>query len=157
MNRKLTFLKQNPIPEVVQFIPTRWLFEGLSTSYAKHNIYQRKLIKVEKKRLTLERRFKENDINHNQYMEGIDGLYRLKTLIAERWPEDKYSNSYLNFSVNLMDGRYFNTKRNVFLSSYKSIGSLTMRTWNFNALIILLYLIVFNFITLIKLKYFFKE
>jgi len=157
MNRNLTVIKQSPIPEVVQFIPTRWLFEGLTTAYAKQNVYQRKLFKVEKKRLTLERRYKENAIGHNQYLAGTDALYRLKAQIAERWPEEKYSNSYLNFSVNLMDGRYFNTKKNVFLSSFKTLGFYTMRTWNFNALILLLYIVMFNFITLLKLKFFFKE
>ena len=157
MNRSLTVMRHSPIPEVVQFIPTRWLMEGLTTSYAKQNVYQRKLTKVEKKRLTLERRFKENEIGYNVFLESTDNLYRLKTLIADRWSEEKYSNSYLNLSVNLMDGRYFNTRKNVFLSSYKRIGSYVMRTWNFNALILLLYLMFFNFITLLKLKFFFRE
>jgi hypothetical protein len=157
MNRNLTVLSQSPIPEVVQFIPTRWLFEGLTTSYAKQNVYQRKLLKVQKKRLTLERSYKENEINPNKYMESMDALYRLKSRIAERWPEEKYSNSYLNLSVNMMDGRYFNTRKNVFLSSYKILGNYEMRTWDFNALILLLYILLFNFVTLIKLKYYFKE
>jgi ABC-type multidrug transport system permease subunit len=157
MNRSLTVLSQSPIPEVVQIIPTRWLFEGLTTSYAKQNVYQRKLLKVQKKRLTLERLYKENEINSASYLEGTDALYRLKTRIAERWPEEKYSNSYLNLSVNMMDGRYFNTRKNVFLSSYKLIGNIEMRTWTFNAIILLLYILLFNFITLIKLKFYFKE
>jgi ABC-type multidrug transport system ATPase subunit/ABC-type multidrug transport system permease subunit len=157
MNRNLTMLRKSPIPEVVQFIPTRWLFEGLTTSYAKQNIYQRKLIKVEKKRLTLERMYKENEIDHSRYLESMDRLYRLKTQIAERWPEEKCSNSYLNFSVNLMDGRFFNTRKNVFLSSYKTVGLFVMRTWNFNALILVFYLMLFNLVTLLKLKFFFKE
>lgn len=157
MNRSLTVMQQSPIPEVVQFIPTRWLFEGLTTSYAKRNVYQRKLDKVEKKRLTLERSFKENETSYNDYLEKTDVAYRLKTMIAERWPETKYSNSYLNLSVNLMDGRYFNTRKNVFLSSYKKFGRIVMRTWDFNALIIMLYIALFNFITLLKLKFFFRE
>ncbi len=157
MNRNLTVLSQSPIPEVVQVIPTRWLFEGLATSYAKQNVYQRKLLKVQKKRLTLERLFKENDINSDVYMNSMDELYRLKTRIAERWPEEKYSNSYLNLSVNMMDGRYFNTRKNVFLSSFKLIGNYEIRTWNYNALILILYILLFNFVTVIKLKYFFKE
>ncbi len=157
MNRNLTLMNQSPIPEVVQFIPTRWLFEGLTTSVAKQNVYQRKLLKVEKKRLTLEQRYKENEIDYNEYLGSTDRLYRLKTQIAERWPEEKYSNSYLNFSVNMMDGRFFNVKKNVFLSSYKIIGKYIIRTWNFNAMILMLYILLFNFITLVKLKYYFKE
>jgi hypothetical protein len=157
MNPKLTVLSHSPIPEVVQFIPSRWLFEGLATGYAKLNVYHSKLHKVEKKRLTLERRYKENDITHNVYMEDIDKLYRLKSRIAERWPEDKYSNANLTLSVNMMDGRYMNTGKNVFLSSYKAIGSFEMRTWIFNGLILALYFILLNFITLIKTKYYFKE
>lgn len=157
MNRSLTVMTQSPIPEVVQFIPTRWLFEGLTTSFAKQNVYQRKLIKVEKKRLTLERQYKENEIDYNEYLGSTDKLYRLKAQIAERWPEEKYSNSYLNFSVNMMDGRFFNVKKNVFLSSYKIIGNYVIRTWHFNAIILLLYILLFNFVTLLKLKYHFKE
>jgi len=157
MNRSLTVMKQSPIPEVVQFIPTRWLFEGLTTSFAKRNVYQRKLNKIEKKRLTLERSFKENEISYNEYLDKTDVVYRLKTLIAERWPENKYSNSYLNLSVNLMDGRYFNTQRNIFLSSYKKFGRIRLRTWNFNALVIMLYLLLINLITLLKLKFWFRE
>jgi ABC-type multidrug transport system permease subunit len=157
MNRSLTVMAQSPIPEVVQFIPTRWLFEGLTTSYAKQNVYQRKLLKVQKKRLTLESLYKQNEISSDTYLESTDALYRLKARIAERWPEEKYSNSYLNLSVNMMDGRYYNTRKNVFLSSFKLIGSYEMRTWNFNALILLLYILMFNFVTLIKLKYYFKE
>jgi ABC-type multidrug transport system ATPase subunit/ABC-type multidrug transport system permease subunit len=157
MNRKLTVLSQSPIPEVVQIIPTRWLFEGLTTSYAKLNVYQRKLRKVEKKRLTLERRYKENDISHNLYMKNMDDLYRFKNRIAERWPEEKYSNSFLNLSVNMMDGKYFNTKKNVFLSSYKKVGKIVTRTWSFNAFVLMLYIMLFNLITVLKLKYYFKE
>jgi len=154
MNRNLTVIKQNPIPEVVQFIPSRWLFEGLTTAVAKENVYQRKIQKVEKKRLTLEHRFHEREIDYKKYMESLDALYTLKTRIAERWPEEKYSNSYLNVSVNLMDGRFMNVGKNVFLSSYKKIGGLVVRSWSFNAIILILYIIIFNVITLIKLKYY---
>jgi ABC-type multidrug transport system ATPase subunit len=157
MNRSLTVMTKSPIPEVVQFIPTRWLFEGLATSYAKQNVYQRHLLRVQKKRLTLERHYKDNDIDYNAYVKNLDALYIRKTQIAERWPEDKYSNSNLNFSVNMMDGRFLNVRRNVFLSSYKLVGNLVSRSWYFNALIILLYIFVFNIITLAKLKYYFKD
>lgn len=157
MNRSLIVREQSPIPEIVQFIPTRWLFEGLVTSYAKQNIYQRKLIKVEKKRLTLERLYQENEIGHRDYLDNIDRFYRLKKQIAERWPEERYSNSYLNLSVNLMDGSFYNSGKNVFLASYKKIGAIRIRTWNFNMFVILLYISLFNFVTLLKLKYYFKE
>lgn len=157
MNPKLTVLSHSPIPEVVQLIPSRWLFEGLATGYAKLNVYHSKLLKVEKKRLTLERRYKENVINHDVYMEDIDKLYRLKSMIAERWPEEQYSNANLTLSVNMMDGRYLNTHKNVFLSSYKAVGGYQMRTWVFNGLILLLYFIGLNLITLIKTKFYFKE
>jgi hypothetical protein len=157
MNRSLTVMNKSPIPEVVQIIPTRWLFEGLVTAYAKQNVYQRKLLKVEKKRLTLERRFRDNAISNAKYVDETDALYRLKTQIAERWPEEKYSNSYLNFSVNMVDGRFFNTRKNVFLSSYKVLSFIVLRSWFFNALVIFLYAFAFNLIALVKLKYYFKE
>jgi len=157
MNKKLTVMTQSPIPEVVQVIPSRWLFEGLTTSYAKQNVYQRKLLKVEKKRLTLESRLRDNELNDQEYIIETDKLYRLKTQIAERWPEEIYSNSNLNFSVNMMDGRFFNTRKNVFLSSYKVLGNIVVRSWYFNALILMLYILMFNFITLFKLKYHYKD
>lgn len=157
MNKKLTVMTQSPIPEVVQVIPSRWLFEGLTTSYAKQNVYQRKLLKVEKKRLTLESRLRDNELNNQEYIIETDKLYRLKTQIAERWPEEIYSNSNLNFSVNMMDGRFFNTRKNVFLSSYKVLGNIVVRSWYFNALILMLYILMFNFITLFKLKYHYKD
>jgi ABC-type multidrug transport system ATPase subunit/ABC-type multidrug transport system permease subunit len=157
MNKKLTVIAHSPIPEVVQVIPTRWLFEGITTAYAKQNVYQRKLMKVEKKRLTLERKLKENEINNEEYIIETDKLYRLKNQIAERWPEEKYSNANLNFNVNMMDGKFFNTRKNVFLSSYKVIGNFIFRSWVFNAVILIVYLLAFNIITMYKLKYHYKD
>lgn len=157
MNRRLILITKSPFPEVVQFIPTRWLFEGLTTAYAKDNIYQRKLHKIEKKRLTLEERFRDNEISYDEYVNRMDAMYRLKALIAERWPEKKYSNAELNFSVNMMDGRYLSERKNVFLSSFKTLGSYETRSWNFNALVLVIYIALFYFVTLLKLKYHFTE
>jgi hypothetical protein len=56
-----------------------------------------------------------------------------------------------------MDGRFLNIGQNVFLSSYKAIGSYRMRTWVYNAFILMFYILLFNAITLLKLKYYFKE
>ena len=157
MNKQLTMFTKSPIPEVVQVIPTRWLFEGLLTAYAKNNVYQRKLQKVEKKRLTLEHEYRDNELDNNEFIIRMDALYRLKTLIAERWPEEKFSNASMNFNVNMMDGRFFNTKKNVFLSSYKVIGGYAMRSWNFNLIIIIFYIMIFNLVTVLKLKYKFRD
>ncbi|MCD8479130.1 MAG: ABC transporter permease [Candidatus Cloacimonetes bacterium] len=49
MNRNLKLYEKHPIPEVVQIIPSRWLFEGLTTAYAKNTVFHRSLARIEKK------------------------------------------------------------------------------------------------------------
>lgn len=157
MNRRLTLYEKHPVPEIVQVIPSRWIFEGLTTAFAKNTPFHGKLASIEKKRLTYNAMLKDDHLSldsHRKLMEELDARRENVTTLVD---PDKVMNAGLNASVGIMDGQFHNERRNVFLSSYKLVGSNIYRTWNFNALIILLYLLGFNLVTAVKLKYFFKE
>ncbi|MBP7194884.1 MAG: ATP-binding cassette domain-containing protein [Candidatus Cloacimonetes bacterium] len=157
MNRRLTLLERHPVPEVVQLIPSRWIFEGLTTAYAKNTVFHRKLAEIEKKRLTYNAMFKDNRLDAAQYRKLIAGISNQRDYVADKWDPTKVTNANLNASVGLMDGQFHVDRRNVFLSSYKLIKGKIHRTWNYNVLMILLYVLGFNLITILKLKYYFKE
>ncbi|MDD4309173.1 MAG: ATP-binding cassette domain-containing protein, partial [Candidatus Cloacimonetes bacterium] len=157
MNRNLTFYHRSPIPEVVQTIPSRWLFEGIATAYAKNTAFHRSLNKLEREQLHSKKKLKAGVMSSEDYNLFRSQIYDRKVQITKRWNPDEVMNHNLNSSVGIMDGTVLSTGRNVFLSSFKSIGVIMLRTWNFNLLILLLYLFIFNAITEIKLKYFFKE
>ncbi|MCK9557627.1 MAG: ATP-binding cassette domain-containing protein [Candidatus Cloacimonetes bacterium] len=157
MNRNLKLYEKHPVPEVVQLIPSRWLFEGLTTSYAKNTKFHRALARVQKKELTYLQNYRSASISHNEFQTKRSEIYYAKTRIAERWDPNKVMNSYLNSAVSMMDGRVLNSNRNEFLSSYKLLGKKRHRTWTFNALVILFYALGLNLITWIKLKYLFKD
>jgi|GEM_PF-2978345 len=79
------------------------------------------------------------------------------TAIAGRWDPDIVNNVYLTTSVNLMDGKFWNSKENVVLSSYKIFGSNRLRTWNHNLMVLAIYLFVFNAICVFKIQYPLKD
>lgn len=157
MNRKLTIYDKHPIPEVVQTIPSRWLFEGMATAYAKNTAFHRAFNRLDKQQKKQKERLVNGTISSSDYADYRAKLYYQKVRITTKWNPDELMNSYLNSSVSLMDGQVLSDNKNVFLASYKSYGGKLMRTWNFNLLILLLYFLLFNTITAIKLKYFFKE
>ncbi len=157
MNRNLTFCERHPIPEVVQTIPSRWLFEGLTTAYAKNTRFHRALHKIEKKELTYLYDYRNATISSKEFQKRRAEVYYAKTAAAEKWDPNEIVNSYLNSAVSMMDGSVMNTKRNEFMSSYKICGSRLCRTWNYNAWVILLFALVLNLITWLKLKLYFKE
>ncbi|MDD2332139.1 MAG: ATP-binding cassette domain-containing protein [Candidatus Cloacimonetes bacterium] len=153
MNRSLKISERNPIPEVVQLIPSRWLFEGLVAGYAKNTLYYRKLDETRKKGLTHLDRYKENEISRSEFIRLKSENDFAKAEIARKWSTERYNNEYLDMSVSLMDGRFLSSGTNVFLSSYKRIGEVRMRTWHYCLFVLLFYIMLFNIITLIKLKY----
>ncbi|HNQ43211.1 MAG TPA: ATP-binding cassette domain-containing protein, partial [Candidatus Cloacimonadota bacterium] len=157
MNRSLTIFERHPIPEIVQIIPSRWLFEGLATSYAKNTVFHRALAKVEKNELTYIRNYRNAVISRDEFDALRFNTYAVKNEIARKWNPDKILNTNLNAAVSVMDGKALNTNRSEFMSSYKFWGKTRMRTWNFNSIIILLIVMGLNLITWIKLKYFFKD
>lgn len=157
MNRNLTIYHKHPIPEIVQTIPSRWLFEGMATAYAKNTAFHSSMANLEKKKLTQLRRFKEADISASEYNAMKGSWYHEKVKIADRWNPDEIMNSYLNASVSIMDGVVLSQGKNVFLSSFKIGGRSLVRTWNYNVIVLFLYFLLFNCITAVKLKYYFKE
>ncbi|MDD2227811.1 MAG: ATP-binding cassette domain-containing protein [Candidatus Cloacimonetes bacterium] len=157
MNRSLTIYEQHPIPEIVQTIPSRWLFEGMVTAYAKNTAFHRAMAKHEKKKLTQMHSFRDAEISSSDYEKMKTKMYYEKVRITQRWNPDELLNSNLNASVSVMDGEVLLKHKNRFLSSFKAVGNILMRTWNFNIAVLLLYFMLFNGITAVKLKYYFKE
>jgi len=157
MNRNLKIYQKHPIPEVVQVIPSRWLFEGLATAYAKHTKFHRALAKIEKKELTYLLDYKNAAMSSADFQKKRSEVFYAKKEVVERWDPNRTLNSYLNSSVSMMDGRVLNSKRNEFLASFKLIMNSRLRTWNFNALVVILFVFVINMVTALKLKYYFKE
>lgn len=157
MNRNLTIYHKHPIPEIVQTIPSRWLFEGMATAYAKNTAFHSSMANLEKKKLTQLRRFKDADISASEYNAMKSSWYYEKVKIASKWNPDKIMNSYLNASVSIMDGIVLSRGQNVFVSSYKSVGGRLLRTWDYNVVVLFLYFVLFNCVTAVKLKYYFKE
>ncbi len=157
MNRQLTLTSKSPIPEIVQFIPSRWLFEGLVTAYAKRTVFHNRMAKTEKKRLTYKRSFEEHEIYPDEYQVKLAELRIEEQNIARKWSPDRVLNAHLNSTVGMMDGAFLNQGKNVFLSSYTRIRGWETRTWLFNMIVILLYLVCINLITITKLKFYFRE
>jgi len=157
MNRRLTIFQKHPIPEIVQIIPSRWIFEGLTTAYAKDTAFHRKLAATEKKRLTYNAMLEDKRLDLASHRKLIDEINAQRQLLVTKWDPAKLMNANLNASVGIMDGQFLNEKRNVFLSSFKLVGSRVCRTWDHNVFIILLYVVGFNLITVFKLKFYFKE
>jgi hypothetical protein len=157
MNQNLKLYEKHPIPEVVQVIPSRWLFEGLTTAYAKNTKFHRALAKIEKKELTYLQDYRNAVLSSAEFQKRRAEAYYAKREVAEKWNPNRTQNSYLNSSVSMMDGRVLNYERNEFLSSYKLWRGRRARTWNYNALVILLFAFGINLVTAIKLKYYFKE
>ncbi|MBN2828707.1 MAG: ATP-binding cassette domain-containing protein [Candidatus Cloacimonetes bacterium] len=154
MNRRLTISEQNPIPEVVQVMPSRWLFEGLITGVVERNAFNRNLSELAEQSRELLSDLESGSIDTGQYKKQLYENYDRKAEVAKKYPREKFTNRSLELSVHLMDGRFMNTNKNVFLASYKKLFNLTFRTYYFNLIVIMLYIGVVNFITLIKLKYY---
>ena len=157
MNPQLTVRKSSSIPEVVQFIPSRWLFEGLLTAQSKLNDYNYRIRQQDKKRLTLVEKMRVNVISEDQYLNALNNINRRKGEIARKYPKNLYTNYNIEMIVDFMDGRFLNTGQNTFLSSWKRMGTKRYETYYVNLLILLFYAVIINFATLLKLKYFFKE
>ena len=157
MNRRLQVVKTNPVPEVVEIIPSRWLFEGLYTAYSKKNPFEYNLAVLNKKRLTLRESYENGIISKSEYTKAKQDIVTEKNNFGKKYNKKKYVNRYLNLSVDMMDGKYLNSGKNVFLSSYKYYFNRSFRTYSFNVLVTLLYVALLNILTYIKLKYYYKD
>ena len=151
MNHKIKIVEQNTIPELVQIIPSRWLFEGMYTAQADLNPYDYHLGKIRKNILTLHMN------GQNDTSMEMNKQYSQLVKVPIDYPKLKYTNEYINLTVNLMTGRFLNTEKNIFLSSYKTFTGKKINTYIYNMFVILLYTLMLNMITLIRLKYFYKD
>ncbi|KAF5035431.1 hypothetical protein DSECCO2_585750 [anaerobic digester metagenome] len=138
-------------------IPSRWLFEGLATAYAKNTKFHRALAKIEKKELTYLLDYKNAAMSSVDFQEKRSEIFYAKKEVVERWDPNRTLNSYLNASVSMMDGRVLNSSRNEFLASIKIVKDNRLSTWNHNALVVILFALMINMVTALKLKYYFKE
>ena len=150
MNRQIKIVNTNPIPEVVQTMPSRWLFEGLYTAQAKINPYDRKINRIDKKRREISR-------SSQNYASELNKIYAEMNTVNRKFPKTKYNNEYINLSVNIMDGRFLNSNKNIFLSSMKRIGNKIIPTYTYNLVIVFLFTLIINLLSIFKLKFFYKE
>ncbi len=157
MNRDLKIFKKSAIPEVVQFIPSRWLFEGMFTAQAQFNTYDRNIEKLERKRLTLLDNFKKGVVSSKVYQEEMSKIYDEKSVIAKKYPYKKYQNEGIEFVVNMMEGKSLNSHKKMFLAGNSYFFGMKIKTFYYDLMVILFYLLIFNLITYIKLKFFYKE
>ena len=157
MNRDLKVFKKSAVPEVVQFIPSRWLFEGMFTAQARFNTYDRNIEKLERKRLTLLDNFKKGMVSSTDYQEEMNKIYDEKGVIAKKYPYKKYQNEGIEFVVNMMEGKSLNTHKKLFLAGDSYFMGMKIKTFYFDLMIVLMYIFMFNLLTYIKLKFFYKE
>ncbi|MBI9032680.1 ATP-binding cassette domain-containing protein [bacterium] len=151
MNRNLTIMKKNPIPEVVQTIPSRWLFEGLVTGYSTENVNNKEFEKIDKKILTLE---KTSVLSKTELR---DEKYELIEEMNIRFPKRKFTNQDINLIVDMMYGRFKNRSMNVFISPRKKFWGVEVKTVNVNIVIVLTYIMLINLLLAIRLKYYYNE
>ncbi len=157
MNPSLTLRKSSTIPEVVAFIPSRWLFEGAVTGEARLNNYYYYQRRVEKKRLTLVGDFRDSMVSEDDYQSNLNKIYDEKSYFAKKYPRAKYSNRSTSLVVDLMDGRVLNTGKSAFMASLRMIRGKTYPVYYLNLIVLTGYFLLFNLITLLRLKYFYKE
>lgn len=156
MNERIKLNKHKPIPEIVEFIPTRWLFEGLMTGVAKNNAFNRQLAKIDKRKLTINNAYYNGDISYSGYKDEILKVNKLKSDLIAKYGLNNLRNEVISLSVNVMDGKYYNTGKNVFLASFKKLGKFEFRTYNFNLAMVTFFIAVFGALTILKLKLFYK-
>jgi hypothetical protein len=149
MNRNIKLVDANPIPEVVQIMPSRWLFEGLYTAQATVNPYDKAIETLDVKRKELSK--------GSNYLTDLNEIYKEMSENTKKYPKQEYTNQYVNLTVSLMDGRFLNTDKNVFLSSHKKVFSRPVKTIYHNIIVSLLFIFLLNVVTLVKLKFFYKE
>ncbi|MCD4828457.1 MAG: ATP-binding cassette domain-containing protein [Candidatus Cloacimonetes bacterium] len=157
MNRDLTFIKGNPIPEIVQVIPARWLFEGMYTAYGQYTKPARVRIVLDKKRDELQRLHVQGLIGTQERNAMRNDLREQQDRMLASYPRDDFVNETIYTVVGIMDGRSLNRGGNVFLSSGKRLWGGEWVTWEFNLTVIAFYLMLMITATYIKLKFFYRE
>ena len=135
MNKSIKLVDTNPIPEIVQVMPSRWLFEGLYVAQAKLNPYDASIGSIDKQRQKIKK------IKGPELLRQQNKIYKDIAIKTKKYPKEKYTNQYLSLSVSMMDGKYLNTNKNIFLSSYKTLFKKRYSTFCYNLLISLFYIL----------------
>lgn len=157
MNRDLFFFKANPVPEVVQIIPARWLFEGMYTAYARCNPFAKEQEKLRKNQLTTRSLLEQDQITLEEYYRRNGEIDRKMETIHQRLPRDRYVNRFIEKSVDFMDVQYASSGANVFLASRKTLFGHQFNTWEFSVYVILLYCLLLNLASYFKMKFYLNE
>jgi ABC-type multidrug transport system permease subunit len=157
MNRSFKLDPERVIPEVVQFIPSRWLFEGLFISQAKLNPYNGGINRLNERGVELRQARSKFQIGSKDFRQMRKQIAQKKAEILRRYPRHVYVNSNINIAVNYMDGKYYNNNQNYFLSSKKKIIGWQWDTYNLNAIIVIIFSILINLLTYFSIQFYFKR
>ncbi|MDN5353906.1 MAG: hypothetical protein PWQ09_662 [Candidatus Cloacimonadota bacterium] len=156
MNQNFKLNPENVIPEVVQIIPSRWLFEGLFVSQAKLNPYSKGLRKLNQKAEKLHQERKNFQIRSKEFRQIRKQIAEAKTDIIRKYPREKYVNNNIDTAVNYMDGKFYNNHRNFFLASKKSVMGWQCNTYNLSVIILFIFWILINLLTYFSIQYYFR-
>lgn len=156
MNRKLKIYSESVIPEFCQFMPSRWLFEGLFTAQAKLNVYKRRITVLNLKEEKLRELRKENKINNEKFNKKKEAIQKKKINILQNYNIKDYVNDDISMCVAFIDGKFYNSPKNYFLSSKKIYFGKTFNTYNTNVLIIIIYGLFINLLTFFIIQFYFK-
>jgi ABC-type multidrug transport system ATPase subunit len=157
MNRRAQINPESVIPEFVQFIPSRWLFEGLFTAQAKLNFYTKKMQHYNEQMKKTGTARASGLISKDEFEKQRRKWESKKVHLLKEHRREKYINDEISFAVDMMDGKFYNHKKNYFLSSKKVIFGNTLNTHNVNILIIFFYGFIINLLTYISIKFLFQQ
>ncbi|MDY6914738.1 MAG: ATP-binding cassette domain-containing protein [Candidatus Cloacimonadota bacterium] len=157
MNRQFKLDPQSVIPEVVQLIPSRWLFEGLLVTQAKLNPYNGNLKKLNERAEKLREKHSKFQIGSKEFYKKRNEIAEKKAQVLKKYPRDTYVNKNINIAVNYMDGKYYNNNRNYFLASKKDLLGIQWNTYNLNIVIVVLFSIMINLLTYFSIQFYFNR
>jgi ABC-type multidrug transport system ATPase subunit len=157
MNKRAQINPESVIPEMVQIIPSRWLFEGLFTAQAKLNLYTRRLSHYNEQQKKLQSARNNGSISREDFTLQKRKIDSKKAVLLRDQKREKYINEEISFAVDMIDGKFYNQPKNYFLSSKKILFGKTLNTYNVNLIVIFFYGFLINLLTYISIKFFFKQ
>jgi ABC-type multidrug transport system ATPase subunit len=157
MNRKVQISPESVVPEFVQFIPSRWLFEGLFTAQAKLNYYTRNINRINEQLTELREKRNKGLVSQDEYQMKKRKFDSQKADLLRNYSKEKYINKDISFAVDMIDGKFYNQKKNYFLSSKKILFGKVLNTYNVNLYIILFYGFIINLLTYLSIKFSFRH
>ena len=143
MNPLLKFGSKEAVPEFCNFIPSRWLFEGLIIDHTENNYYQ-KNIEI----LQLQRKYALK--NDRSLLPEISKKYRN---FLQKNDQKKFENRRLEQYVAAMTGKQLNNKANIFLAKQYYFFSKIINKSTFNASVMIFFNMLLLLLTWYQLKY----